>query len=152
MAPSTPPWADQGVRAALIGAVSGLDYSNGRTDILRLYRPPPTTSKGAAKPGTKTMSEAIEIVEVGARDGLQNEKAVLDVDDKVEFVRRLEACGARRIEAVSFVNPRRVPQMAGAEEIMAPCRRNPAGSASAWCSTSAAGTAPSPAAATRPMW
>jgi len=45
--------ADQGVRAALIGAVSGLDYSNGRTDILRLYRPPPTTSKGAAKPGTK---------------------------------------------------------------------------------------------------
>ena len=53
------------------------------------------------------MSEAIEIVEVGARDGLQNEKAVLDVADKVAFVRRLEACGARRIEAVSFVNPRR---------------------------------------------
>src|SRR5580704_4224033 len=65
------------------------------------------------------MSEAIEIVEVGARDGLQNEKAILGVADKVEFIRRLEACGARRIEAVSFVNPRRVPQMAGAEEIMA---------------------------------
>jgi hydroxymethylglutaryl-CoA lyase len=65
------------------------------------------------------MSEMIEIVEVGARDGLQNEKAVLEVADKVEFVRRLEACGARRVEAVSFVNPRRVPQMAGAEEIMA---------------------------------
>jgi hydroxymethylglutaryl-CoA lyase len=65
------------------------------------------------------MSEAIEIVEVGARDGLQNEKAVLEVADKVEFVRRLEACGVRRIEAVSFVNPRRVPQMAGAEEMMA---------------------------------
>ena len=65
------------------------------------------------------MSEVIEIVEVGARDGLQNEKAVLEVPDKVDFIRRLEACGARRIEAVSFVNPRRVPQMAGAEEIMA---------------------------------
>jgi hydroxymethylglutaryl-CoA lyase len=65
------------------------------------------------------MSEAIEIVEVGPRDGLQNEKAVLDVADKVAFIRRLEACGARRLEAVSFVNPRRVPQMAGAEEIMA---------------------------------
>jgi hydroxymethylglutaryl-CoA lyase len=65
------------------------------------------------------VSEAIEIVEVGARDGLQNEKAVLGVADKVEFIRRLEACGVRRIEAVSFVNPRRVPQMAGAEEIMA---------------------------------
>ena len=44
--------ADQGVQAALIGAVSGLDYSNGRTDILRLYRPPPMM-KGAAKPGSR---------------------------------------------------------------------------------------------------
>ena len=65
------------------------------------------------------MTRFIQIVEVGPRDGLQNEKAVLESDDKVAFVRRLEACGARRIEAVSFVNPRRVPQMAGAEEIMA---------------------------------
>src|SRR5579864_8431995 len=65
------------------------------------------------------MSGFIEIVEVGARDGLQNEKAVLEAADKIEFIRRLEACGARRIEAVSFVNERRVPQMAGAEEIMA---------------------------------
>jgi hydroxymethylglutaryl-CoA lyase len=63
--------------------------------------------------------KSIEIVEVGPRDGLQNEKAVLGAADKIEFIRRLEAAGARRIEAVSFVNPRRVPQMAGAEEIMA---------------------------------
>ena len=65
------------------------------------------------------MTRFIDIVEVGARDGLQNEKAVLEVADKVAFIRRLEACGARRIEAASFVNPKRVPQMAGAEEIMA---------------------------------
>ena len=65
------------------------------------------------------MSRFIEIVEVGARDGLQNEKAVLAPADKIDFIRRLEACGARRIEAVSFVNERRVPQMAGAEAIMA---------------------------------
>ena len=65
------------------------------------------------------MSEMIEIVEVGARDGLQNEKAVLEASDKVDFIRRLEACGVRRLEAVSFVNPRRVPQMAGAEDVMA---------------------------------
>ncbi|HEY1561265.1 MAG TPA: hydroxymethylglutaryl-CoA lyase [Caulobacteraceae bacterium] len=65
------------------------------------------------------MSRQIEIVEVGPRDGLQNEKAILGTPDKIEFIRRLEAAGARRIEAVSFVNPRRVPQMAGAEEIMA---------------------------------
>ena len=65
------------------------------------------------------MSRPITIVEVGPRDGLQNERAVLSVDDKLEFVRRLEAAGAKRIEAVSFVNPKRVPQMAGAEELMA---------------------------------
>jgi hydroxymethylglutaryl-CoA lyase len=65
------------------------------------------------------MSRRIEIVEVGPRDGLQNEKAVLETPDKIDFILRLEAAGARRIEAVSFVNPRRVPQMAGAEEIMA---------------------------------
>jgi hydroxymethylglutaryl-CoA lyase len=65
------------------------------------------------------MSRFIEIVEVGPRDGLQNEKAILEPEVKLDFIRRLEACGARRIEAVSFVNERRVPQMAGAEAIMA---------------------------------
>ena len=67
----------------------------------------------------------IEIVEVGPRDGLQNEAAVLSVQDRIDFVRQLEACGARRIEAASFVNPKRVPQMAGAEEIMAGLPREP---------------------------
>lgn len=61
----------------------------------------------------------IEIVEVGPRDGLQNEKAVLSAPIRAEFTRRLEAAGARRIEAVSFVHPKYVPQMAGAEEVMA---------------------------------
>ncbi len=65
------------------------------------------------------MSRKVEIVEVGPRDGLQNERAVLSAEDRVEFVRRLEAAGARRIEAVSFVNPKRVPQMAEAEAVMA---------------------------------
>jgi hydroxymethylglutaryl-CoA lyase len=65
------------------------------------------------------VSRKIEVVEVGPRDGLQNEKALLEVDQKLEFIHRLEAAGARRIETVSFVNPKRVPQMAGAEEISA---------------------------------
>jgi len=65
------------------------------------------------------MSQPIEIVEVGPRDGLQNEDAILSIEDRLSFIARLEACGVKRIEAVSFVNPRRVPQMAGAEEIMA---------------------------------
>jgi hydroxymethylglutaryl-CoA lyase len=64
------------------------------------------------------MSQPIQIVEVGPRDGLQNEAAILDVTDRVDFINRLEDCGLKRIEAVSFVNARRVPQMAGAEEIM----------------------------------
>ena len=65
------------------------------------------------------MSRFIQIVEVGPRDGLQNEKTVLDPAVRVDLVRRLEAAGARRIEAVSFVHPKYVPQMAGAEEVMA---------------------------------
>jgi hydroxymethylglutaryl-CoA lyase len=63
------------------------------------------------------MRRKIEIVEVGPRDGLQNEKAILEVGEKLEFIHRLEAAGARRMETVSFVNAKRVPQMAGAEEI-----------------------------------
>jgi len=65
------------------------------------------------------MSRPITIVEVGPRDGLQNEKAVLEPAVRAELVRRLETAGARRIEAVSFVHPKYVPQMAGAEEVMA---------------------------------
>jgi hydroxymethylglutaryl-CoA lyase len=65
------------------------------------------------------MSRFIQIVEVGPRDGLQNEKLSLPVDEKLDLIRRLEAAGAKRIETVSFVNPNRVPQMAGAEEIQA---------------------------------
>jgi hydroxymethylglutaryl-CoA lyase len=64
------------------------------------------------------MTRRIEIVEVGPRDGLQNEAAVLEPAVRAEFTRRLEAAGARRIEAVSFVHPKYVPQMAGAEEVM----------------------------------
>ena len=68
---------------------------------------------------------AIQIVEVGPRDGLQNEKAILEPAVRVELVQRLEAAGARRIEAVSFVHPKYVPQMAGAEEVMAALPRSP---------------------------
>lgn len=65
------------------------------------------------------MGRFIQIVEVGPRDGLQNEARALEPPVRAELVRRLEAAGARRIEAVSFVHPKYVPQMAGAEEVMA---------------------------------
>ncbi|WP_422346172.1 hydroxymethylglutaryl-CoA lyase [Parasphingorhabdus sp.] len=64
------------------------------------------------------MHQRIEIVEVGPRDGLQNEKEIVSTFDKVELIRRAIDYGARRIEVASFVNPRRVPQMANAEEVV----------------------------------
>ncbi|UHC19940.1 hydroxymethylglutaryl-CoA lyase (plasmid) [Methylobacterium currus] len=62
---------------------------------------------------------SIEIVEVGPRDGLQNDSRHLSTDAKVEMIRRLAGAGLRRIEAASFVNPKRVPQMADAEAVLA---------------------------------
>src|SRR5262245_46557321 len=61
----------------------------------------------------------IEIVEVGPRDGLQSESQVLPTATKVEFIRRLVAAGLSRIEVASFVNPKKVPQMADAEAVLA---------------------------------
>ena len=64
------------------------------------------------------MTRHIEIVEVGPRDGLQSEPGVVPTDVKVEFVERAIANGLRRIEVTSFVNPKRVPQMADAEDVL----------------------------------
>jgi isopropylmalate/homocitrate/citramalate synthase len=61
--------------------------------------------------------------EVGPRDGLQNEQQVFPPETRAELVDRLAAAGLRRIEAASFVNPDRVPQMAGAEEVVAALER-----------------------------
>jgi hydroxymethylglutaryl-CoA lyase len=65
------------------------------------------------------MTEHVQIVEVGPRDGLQSESQVLPTDTKVEFIRRLASAGLERIEVASFVNPNRVPQMADAEAVLA---------------------------------
>jgi len=59
----------------------------------------------------------IQIVEVGPRDGLQNESVVLETDQKVQFIERLVSAGAKRVEIVSFAHPTRVPQMADAEAV-----------------------------------
>jgi hydroxymethylglutaryl-CoA lyase len=65
------------------------------------------------------MSSSVEIVEVGPRDGLQNEDVILSTDQKLHLIEHLIAAGLRRIEAVSFAHPRHVPQMADAEAVMA---------------------------------
>jgi len=70
-------------------------------------------------PELSDTSTHVDIVEVGPRDGLQSEKRIWSVDERVELINRLVASGIRRVETVSFVNPKRVPQMAFAEEVMA---------------------------------
>ncbi|HVB41799.1 MAG TPA: hydroxymethylglutaryl-CoA lyase [Streptosporangiaceae bacterium] len=68
----------------------------------------------------------IDVVEVGPRDGLQNESVLLDTAAKVAYIEGLAAAGLRRIEAVSFVHPDRVPQLADAEAVLAAVPRSPA--------------------------
>ncbi|MGZ4456953.1 MAG: hypothetical protein ACXVWV_13305 [Nocardioides sp.] len=64
------------------------------------------------------LPERVTIYEVGARDGLQNEKAVVPVATKAEFVRRLAAAGLPVIESTSFVHPKWVPQLADAADLV----------------------------------
>lgn len=64
------------------------------------------------------LPERVRIYEVGVRDGLQNEKSVVPVEVKAEFVRRLEDAGVEVIETTSFVSPKWVPQLADASELL----------------------------------
>ena len=68
---------------------------------------------------------SVEIVEVGPRDGLQSEPGVMPTAAKIEFIERLIAAGLRRLEVASFVNPKRVPQMADAEQVLAGLAKRP---------------------------
>jgi hydroxymethylglutaryl-CoA lyase len=63
--------------------------------------------------------QQIEIVEVGPRDGLQSEPEVLETATKIEYINRAVAAGIRRLEVASFVHPKKVPQMADAEAVLA---------------------------------
>ena len=71
------------------------------------------------------MSDFVRIVEVGPRDGLQNEKQPVSTADKVALIDRLSATGLRSIEATSFVSPRWVPQLADAADVLAGITRQP---------------------------
>jgi hydroxymethylglutaryl-CoA lyase len=65
----------------------------------------------------------IQIVEVGPRDGLQNEKALISIDDKLEIIDQLVNAGIKRIEVGAFVSPQWVPQMQGSEDVLARLER-----------------------------
>ncbi len=72
-----------------------------------------------------TTSNHVRIVEVGARDGLQNEKTLLPADVKIALIDRLSSTGLQTIEATSFVSPKWVPQLADAAEVFAGIRKVP---------------------------
>ncbi len=72
-----------------------------------------------------TSSDSVRIVEVSARDGLQNEKTLLPARLKIELIDRLSATGLTTIEATSFVSPKWVPQLADAAEVFAGIRKAP---------------------------
>ena len=69
--------------------------------------------------------QPITIREVGTRDGIQSLGAFIDTEQKIELIEALADTGLRRIEAKSFVNPKAVPQMADAADVMSRVRRRP---------------------------
>lgn len=71
------------------------------------------------------LPSSVRIVEVGPRDGLQNEKAIIPTAAKIELIDRLSATGLRTVEATSFVSPKWVPQLADAAEVYAGIARRP---------------------------
>ena len=71
------------------------------------------------------LPSSVRIVEVGARDGLQNEKTIVPTAVKIELIDRLSATGLRTIEATSFVSPKWVPQLADAAEVFAAIAKKP---------------------------
>ncbi|MDO5103340.1 MAG: hydroxymethylglutaryl-CoA lyase [Lautropia sp.] len=71
------------------------------------------------------MNDFVRVVEVGARDGLQNEKTIVPAATKIELINRLSNAGFSEVEATSFVSPKWIPQLADAEEVLAGITRKP---------------------------
>jgi len=71
------------------------------------------------------MPSSVRIVEVGARDGLQNEKMIVPTPVKIELIDRLSATGLQTIEATSFVSPKWIPQLADAAEVYTAIKKKP---------------------------
>ncbi len=78
-----------------------------------------------AEPFAAGASNRVSIVEMAPRDGLQNEKVLIDTQAKIRLVDLLSACGFERIEVTSFVSPKWVPQLADAADVMAGIARRP---------------------------
>src|ERR1700756_5497485 len=64
------------------------------------------------------MSDAVRIVEVGPRDGLQNEKTPISVPDRISFIEALTGAGLHTVEVGAFVSPKAIPQMVGSDQVL----------------------------------
>ena len=64
------------------------------------------------------MSDTVRIVEMGARDGLQNEKTPVSVADRIDFIKALVGAGLNTVEVGAFVSPKAIPQMVGSDEVL----------------------------------
>ncbi len=89
-------------------------------------------------------SGKVTIVEVGARDGLQNEKKVLDRDTRLEFAERLADAGLRKLELGAFVSPEWVPQMAGSAELLTEALRRGSAGIEPWRQMDISALVPNP--------
>ncbi|MGH8363475.1 MAG: hydroxymethylglutaryl-CoA lyase, partial [Gammaproteobacteria bacterium] len=69
--------------------------------------------------------KSVKIIEVGPRDGLQNEKTTVPAAVKIEFINRLSQTGLQTIEATSFVSPKWIPQLADADEVFRGIKKQP---------------------------
>lgn len=72
-----------------------------------------------------TLPHSVRIVEVGPRDGLQNEKAIIPTEQKIQYIHMLADAGLPVVETTSFVSPRAIPQLSDASEVMAKLQRKP---------------------------
>src|SRR5437762_7039585 len=72
-----------------------------------------------------SLPRRVRVVEVGPRDGLQNEQRSIPTEDKIQFIDLLSAAGFEMVEATSFVHPKAIPQLADAAEVFARIEKRP---------------------------
>ena len=84
----------------------------------------PSPENGEGKGDQMNLPQKVTVVEVGPRDGLQNEAAFVPTDQKIELIERLSETGLKRIEITSFVHPKAIPQLQDSEELVKRVKKN----------------------------
>jgi hydroxymethylglutaryl-CoA lyase len=123
------PWADVSTSSSRSYSLSLCHALGTMTPLFRQrlahHLRPAGRRSFSISPRAYVANDHVRIVEVGPRDGLQNEKTSIPVETKIELVRRLAATGIETIEAGSFVHPKWVPQMAASDQVLSSILSNP---------------------------